>query len=91
MLPHLAMNCGRCSAAIAVIRAASRQLVWSFQSHAIAAGLVANFFFAASVQAADFSARFEETEPDEDPLPPDLVIIRLEPGAVRAWDYVDEF
>lgn len=54
-------------------------------------GTVTLFTEHAEEIAARISARFEETEPDEDPLPPDLVIIRLEPGAVRAWDYVDEF
>ena len=39
MLPHLAMYSGRIRAATSVIRAASRQLVWSFQSQHCAAGL----------------------------------------------------
>src|SRR5258705_13619885 len=46
--PHLARYCGRIFIASAVISAASAMPVWSFQSHAIAAGLLANFFCNAS-------------------------------------------
>ena len=46
MLPHLAMECGRCCAAIAVMRAASWMEVWSFQSQRWALG----FFFSLFVQ-----------------------------------------
>jgi PPOX class probable F420-dependent enzyme len=41
--------------------------------------------------AARIAARFEDPDPDDDPLPLEIVVIRLEPGALRAWDYVDEF
>src|SRR5208283_4780879 len=43
VLPHLAMNCGRNLAATSVMRAASRQLVWSFQSQHCAAGFPRHF------------------------------------------------
>jgi len=42
------MNCGRCAAASSVILAASRQLVWSFQSQHWAARFLAHFLFRAS-------------------------------------------
>ena len=41
--------------------------------------------------AERIAARFEDPDPDEDPVPPDSVVIRLEPGTLRVWDYADEF
>jgi PPOX class probable F420-dependent enzyme len=41
--------------------------------------------------AERIAARFEEADPDEDTLPPECVVIRLEPGTMRVWDYADEF
>src|SRR5690606_18672513 len=48
VLPHLAMRCGRCCAASFVIRAASRQLVWSFHSQHCASRFFAHLRFKAS-------------------------------------------
>src|ERR1017187_8047928 len=50
--PHLARNSGRIFAASAVISAASATPVWSFQSHASAAGLFANFLLNAKIGIA---------------------------------------
>jgi len=45
----------------------------------------------AAETAARIAARFEEPDPEDPSVPDECVIIRLEPGAVRAWDFVDEF
>ena len=53
-MPHLAMYSGRCLAASSVMRAASCQEVWSFQSQHCAAGFFFHF-------GKDARARLEES------------------------------
>src|SRR5258706_16243544 len=48
VLPHFAMNFGRCCAATSVMRAASRTLVWSFQSQHWALRFFLHFLSSAS-------------------------------------------
>jgi PPOX class probable F420-dependent enzyme len=42
----------------------------------------------ATAVALRIMARYED---EDEPPPPDCVIVRLEPGVLRAWDFVDEF
>ena len=45
----------------------------------------------AAETAERIAARYEEPDPEDPSVPDECVIIRVEPGTVRAWDFVDEF